>query len=153
MAWYVVKTRARQEVRAVTHLENQSLEVYCPHLCRKSGRTEPLFPGYLFVETESFEQTYASISSTRGVQRVLKFGCHWAQVTNELIVELQQQELELQAEPDFICNQRVIFREGPFAGLEAVYLCPDGEQRALVLLGILSRQQQVRVEERLLKAV
>lgn len=153
MSWYVVKTRARQEERAVTHLENQSLEVYCPRLCRKSGRTEPLFPGYLFVKIQSFERAYANISSTRGVQQVLKFGTHWAQVTDELVVELQQQESTHQAEPDFTRNQPVIFREGPFAGLEAVYLCPDGEQRALVLLGILSRQQQVRVEERFLKAV
>ena len=46
MNWYVLKTKAKQESRAITHLENQSFNVYCPWLIRKDGSREPLFTGY-----------------------------------------------------------------------------------------------------------
>ncbi len=153
MSWYVVKTRVRQEERSVTHLENQELDVYCPWLRRKNGQREALFPGYIFVSLESFAESFATISSTRGVQKIVKFGEWWATMDDELIHLLMEKEHEHQCEPNFKPQQPVTFRDGPFKGMEAIYLYADGEKRAMVLLNLLSRRQNIRVEEQYLKAI
>lgn len=153
MAWYVVKTRVRQELRAVTHLQNQSFEAYCPWLVHKDGAKEALFAGYLFVQLNQFTETYYRIRSTRGVQSLLKFGDWWAKVDDAFIHYLQENESRYQNVPLFQKNQEVVIKDGPFKGIEAVYLSADGEERAVVLLTILHRKQSFSIEEHLLKAL
>lgn len=156
MTWYVLRTKARQEDRAIAHLENQSFTVYCPWLIRKDGNREPLFTGYMFVQFDSFElfsAAFTSIRSTRGVQTFLKYGENWARVDQELIDHLKFRENGFRNVPLFQRDQHVVITEGPFKGIEAVYLCADGEQRAMILLTILNRTTAIKVEEKLLKAV
>lgn len=153
MAWYVIKTKSRQESRALTHLENQGLEAYCPWLVRKNGRREALFTGYLFIHLECLATHFAAIRSTRGVSKILKFGDWWARVDQPFIDYLKYKENGYRDVPVFEQNQEVVFKDGPFKGVEAVYLCANGEERAMVLLTVLGRKQSVVVEERLLKAV
>lgn len=156
MTWYVLKTKVRQENRAITHLENQSLTVYCPWLIRKDGSREPLFTGYMFVHFESFElfaEAFTSVRSTRGVQTFVRYGEDWARADQTLIDHLKYRENGFRDVPLFQRDQEVIITEGPFKGIEAVYLCPDGQQRALILLTILNRPTAIKVEEKLLKAM
>ena len=153
MPWYVLKSRPRQEQRAITHLENQGFSVYCPWLTRKDGRREPLFSGYLFVYLEQFAESFSKIRSTRGVQALVKYGEWWATAEDDLIEYLKFNEVGCRNVPPFRREQEVIITDGPFKGIEAVYLCPNGEQRAMVLLTILNRRQTLVVEEKLLKAV
>jgi transcriptional antiterminator RfaH len=40
----------------------------------------------------------------------------------------------------------VSLREGPFAGLQAVYQCQDSNARIILLLEVMSRPVRVRVE-------
>ena len=153
MAWYVVKTRVRQEERAITHLENQSFTVYCPWLTRKDGVREALFAGYLFIQVDEFTQAYHRIRSTRGVQCLLKFGDWWANVEDEFIHYLQKKETGYQNVPLFQANQPVLIKDGPFKGLEAVYLCANGEERAMILLTLLNRRQTLAIQENMLVAI
>lgn len=156
MTWYVLKTRPRQESRAITHLENQSFCVYCPWLIRKDGSREPLFTGYMFVQLETYEhfaESFSSIKSTRGVQQFVRYGVNWANADQALIDHLRLRENGFRSEPLFQRDQEVIIKDGPFKGIEAIYLCPDGDQRAMVLLTILNRPTAIKVEEKLLKAV
>ena len=156
MNWYVLKTKAKQESRAITHLENQSFNVYCPWLIRKDGSREPLFTGYMFIQFESYDlfaDAFTSIRSTRGVQTFVKYGEAWARVDQQLIDLLKYRENGYRNVPLFQRDQEVIITDGPFKGIEAVYLCADGEQRALILLTILNRPTAIKVEEKLLRAV
>ena len=71
--WYLLKTKVREEVRAVDNLENQEFEAYCPQYLEKAKLT-PLFPGYMFVKLcdEDIER-YHKIRSTRGVSAIVAF--------------------------------------------------------------------------------
>ncbi len=153
MSWYVVKTKARQEYRAIANLENQAFRVYCPWLTRKDGAREALFAGYVFIELNQFVKSYASVRSTRGVLTVVRFGEHWASVEDDVIEYLKYNEQNYQKVPLFHPNQEVVIKEGPLKGLEAVYLCSSGDERAMVLLTIMHRKQTVKVEEKILTAI
>lgn len=153
MSWYVLRTKPRQEARAIINLENQQFEVYCPWLIRKNGQREALFAGYVFVRVEAFERSYSSLRSTRGVLTIVKFGEHWSTVDDSLIDFLKSNERHHQGVPLFRREQAVIIQDGPFKGIEAVYLCASGEARAMVLIDILHRKQKLLIEEQLLKAV
>ena len=37
MDWFVVRTKARQELRAIHHLEEQGFKVYCPQIPKYNG--------------------------------------------------------------------------------------------------------------------
>lgn len=156
MTWYVLKTKPRQESRAVTHLQNQSIVTYCPWLIRKDGSREPLFTSYLFVQFEShqhFAESFTTVRSTRGIQQFVRYGDCWARAGQELIDLLRHRENGYRAVPLFQRDQDVMIQSGPFKGIEAVYLCPDGEQRAMVMLTILNRKTAIKIEEKLLKAI
>lgn len=153
MSWYVLKTRPRQEDRAITHLENQSFTVYCPWLTHKDGSREPLFTGYMFIQLDQFAESFHKVRSTRGVQNIIRYGEWWATADSEFIDYLKYRENGYRNVPLFQRDQAVVFKDGPFKGIEAIYLCANGEQRAMVLLTILNRRQTLVVEENLLKAV
>ncbi|MEE2731535.1 MAG: transcription termination/antitermination NusG family protein [Pseudomonadota bacterium] len=153
MSWYVVKTKARQESRALDHLANQNIEVYCPWLVRKDGRREALFTSYLFVRLNSLASRFHAIKNTRGVLCMLKFGEWWAQVDDPIIEYLKFKENGFRNVPLFEPDQEVLIKDGPFKGVEAVYLCANGDERAMVLLTLLGRKQSVVIKESLLKAV
>ena len=77
MLWFVVRTKARQELRAIHHIEEQGFKVCCPQIPKYNGLKEVvgrqvLFPGYCFVQ--SGERSIASIRSTPGVIGLVSFG-------------------------------------------------------------------------------
>ncbi|MCX4028793.1 hypothetical protein H0A36_16460 [Endozoicomonas sp. SM1973] len=51
--WYLIRSKLREDKRAVFHLENQHFSVYCSFITKKNGKEEPLFPGYLFLEANN----------------------------------------------------------------------------------------------------
>ena len=153
MPWYVLKTKPRQEQRAIDHLQNQAFTVYCPWMVRRDGRREALFTGYLFIQLEQMAESFTRIRSTRGVQAFVKYGEWWATAEATLIEYLKFKENSYRDVPLFRQDQDVVFKDGPFKGIEAVYLCSNGDQRAMVLLTVLNRRQTLVVEEKLLKAV
>ncbi|CAM3705321.1 transcription termination/antitermination NusG family protein [Parendozoicomonas haliclonae] len=149
--WYLLKTRPRQELRAVENLERQGFEPFCPLMKKKSRDTfEALFPGYIFLLNE---KKYAEVlpwekvRSTRGVYDFVKFGGKPATVPNELIDGLLEREDHLRSVPVFKTGQKVVFKDGPFADLEGIYLCDKGEQRCMVLLNIISREQPILADQ------
>ncbi|MBU2710364.1 transcription termination/antitermination NusG family protein [Zooshikella harenae] len=158
--WYLLKTKPREEVRAVTHLENQNFTVYCPWIDKldKAGKIkkEPLFPGYVFLNNENVEGiNYTKVRSTRGVANFVRFGINHAQASDELIERIKRQEDLLCAEPKekFKINQLVEFKEGPFKYLQGIYLSKSGDERCIILLSFLSRSQKVNVAQKSIKSV
>ena len=71
--WYLLKTKPRDEQRAVDNLENQGFEAYSPRALLED-REQILFPGYAFLKlTEDNTHAYHKIRSTRGVTELVHF--------------------------------------------------------------------------------
>ena len=71
--WYVVQCKAREDRRALEHLERQGFGCYRPTLAvekrrlgRKVERQEPLFPRYLFIRLSEIDSNWYPIRSTEG---------------------------------------------------------------------------------------
>lgn len=155
--WYLVATKPRQELRAQEHLNNQSVECLLPLAKvektvrgKRVLKTEALFPGYIFVHFSETDPCFSKLRSTRGVRDFVRFSGKPAVVPDNLADQLKK-EFSDQREERIISNlpqsgQQVIILEGPFRGLEAVFHTLDGEQRAILLLDILGKQQKLTID-------
>lgn len=157
--WYLVQCKPRQERRAEENLRNQFFSCYCPHhtveKIRQGKRVviqQPLFPGYLFINLCSLKESWHSIRSTRGVLRLVTFANEPLPVPDVVIKDLQDRLSRVGSKPLFATGAPVTLVEGPFKDLNAVFCKADGEERAIVLLDLLNRQQQLSVPIRALTA-
>ena len=76
-----------------------------------------------------------------------------AKVEDPLVDMLCSRELTQPTKPLFNQGDTVVITEGPFAGLEAAYQMADAEQRAMVLLHILSQPVPVQIDAARLRKV
>lgn len=158
MTWLVIYSKPREEERAAQHLANQGFEVFLPRLQQRKRRARgwqvvigPLFPRYLFVRIQVGEQDTSVIRSTQGVASLVRFGYRLAEMPTEVIDYLRAQQdptLQARSEDDWPHKpgDQVSILEGPFAGLTGVYQMARDEQRVLLLVELLGRQNQVLVE-------
>ena len=150
MNWLVVRTKARQEQRAIRHLEEQDFETYCPEIPRYNGVKEVvgkqmLFTGYCFVRFRS--RPVSSIRSTPGILDVISLG-----VNGRLSLLGEAEVQDIRAVETFY-NQKlsglqsgdlVSLVKGPFKGLQGLY-SKKSKERVEVLLMLLGHQQRVLV--------
>lgn len=151
--WYLLKTKPRQEFRAKEHLENQSLTIYLPILTRKNKREEPLFPGYIFLSTDSGPSGLGAVRSTRGVMGFVRFGQEIATASETLVRDIQMLENRFRGLPRFVPGQEVECKSGPFAGLRGIFEAETGEERCIILLKLLNTTRPVQVKQTALQAV
>lgn len=152
-AWYLVQSKPRQGQRAEAHLQRQGYECFYPrNIIRKKTRQgrqtvgeEPLFPGYLFIRLRAGIDSWQPIRSTRGVQRLVTFGNRAPAVDDAIIEEIQSRTSGQPPASLFQPGETVRISDGPFADLEAIFECFDGEERVVLLLNIMQRQQKLRV--------
>lgn len=148
--WYVVHTKPRQEQRALENLEAQGYCCYLPVIQAEKIRRqklileqEPLFARYLFIELDASAggKSWAPIRSTLGVSKLVAFGDEPIKVDTQLIEFLRENHLPLaeQRIALHIHGDKVQIKDGPFAGIEAIYEMADGEARAMVLIELLSK--------------
>jgi transcriptional antiterminator RfaH len=109
-----------------------------------------LFPRYLFIELDTGPSglSWGPIRSTTGVTSLVRFGLQPARAPTGLIDTLralEAQHAQSAARP-LEPGDLVSLREGPFAGLQAVYQCQDSNARITVLLEVMSRPVRVQVE-------
>lgn len=151
--WYLIQCRPKQEQRAQEHLQNQGFESFLPRLqaerIKKGKRQhcdEPLFPGYLFIRLDPQTQNWSTIRSTRGVRQLVQFGGHPAEVPQDIITELQQQQQkQTEPAPALQAGQKLRITQGPFAQLQAIFENYDGEERVIVLLELLHKQHRLKL--------
>jgi len=163
MHWYLVFTKPRQELVALENLERQGYRCYLPQWQvekKKRGRqaaawatvTEALFPRYLFIELDTGPTgpSWGPIRSTTGVTSLVRFGLHPAKAPTGLIDTLRAMEAQhaQSAACPLVPGDLVSLREGPFAGLQAVYQCQDSNARIILLLNVMSRPVRIQVKSR-----
>ena len=148
--WFLLKTKTRQEKRAMENLQRQHIDCYCPEASvekilrgKKSQVIEILFPGYLFINFRNPESSIQSVKNTRGVQSFVSFGGHPAWVPSALIQELKEKTKP--SENLIISNlpkrgDKLKVTGGPFEGISVVFSQPNGDERAEVLLNMMNQQ-------------
>jgi transcriptional antiterminator RfaH len=147
--WYLVQCRARQEERALEHLERQGFECYRPLYEReriRRGRRHlasvALFPGYLFIRLDRIHDNWLPICSTRGVIQIVRFNEYPLPVSDEIIEHIRGRiASELLREPYLKAGERVVITKGTFSGIEAIFVASEGDERAMLLLNILHSEQ------------
>lgn len=158
--WYLIQCKPRQEARAAENLRNQHFPCYCPvHTVEKiqQGKKvvtkQPLFPGYLFINLCRLTDNWHSIRSTRGVLRLVTFANEPLAVADEIIDNLQSRLATIHGRPLFEEGGKVMVTEGPFKDLDAIFCKSDGDERAIILLTMLHREQQIRIPIQQLKSI
>lgn len=149
--WYVIQCKARESFRAAENLENQGYTVYHPSLeveKKRQGKLvrvlEPLFPYYLFIHLNDVTDNWRPLRSTRGVLKLVSFGQQPLQVSDELVAALKER-LAPQPQDYLKPGDAVLIEEGPFQGLNAIFQKKKGEERVILLLELLHKQQRLEV--------
>jgi len=150
-SWYLLQSKPKQESLAYRHLCNQAYETFLPtitvekiHGGVRKTKIEPLFTRYLFVRLDpDGSQSWAPLRSTMGVSQLVRFGSHYAKLTDELVHVLKQRIYINPVKNLFAPGDRVTITQGPFTGIEAAFNSYDGNQRAIVLLNWLGGNMRV----------
>ncbi|WP_417448463.1 transcription/translation regulatory transformer protein RfaH [Idiomarina abyssalis] len=150
--WYLVQSKPGQSERAAQELEKQGYEVFFPTIevekIKKGHRvkqTEPMFPGYVFIELSELSSNWRPIRSTRGVARMVSFGNKPAEVPDDVVEQLRTHVRSRPAKSSLTSNHPVSLEDGPFKHLNAIFIEYDGDQRAFLLLELLGKWQRLSV--------
>jgi len=148
--WYLVQCKPRQALRAHENLERQGYQCLLPlhqlerlHQGRLQQRSEPLFPGYLFIHLDKVEDNWLPIRSTRGVNQIVSFGGRPTPVPEDIIDSLHQPRTTIM--PALTPGERVSINDPGLSHLDAIFLENNGEGRVLLLLKLLQREVTITV--------
>lgn len=162
--WYVVFTHSGAEAMAQGQLARQSFVTYLPKYRknRRHGRlvskiTVPLFPRYIFVELDLDNQRWRAINSTYGVRYLVCLGNHPKALPQNIIPEIREREAEdgfvkLLSWEQFNKGETVQITAGPLINQIGLFECADDERRNIVLMKLLGREVQVRLDTEDLRA-
>ncbi len=152
MTWYALQHKPAQGDRALAHLQNQDIACFYPKINvekikggKRTKKLEPLFPGYLFVNLEQTDPMWAKLRSTRGVVRVVSFANKPAAISDEVIQHIKDSLHTVAEQGGIKPGQEVELEDGPFKGISAIFQAYDGEERAIVLISFMQKQQTVKV--------
>lgn len=158
LRWYVIHSKPCAEGVAQVNLERQGYELYLPRLLQtvrwrrhRRERVVPLFPRYLFLRLKEGSQPLGPVRSSVGVAGVVRFGCQYAVVDDQVIRGLQARAdpitgLHCLSRPaPLAAGATVQIVAGAFDGLEGIFQREDGAERVVVLLKLLGQDTPVRV--------
>ena len=152
MTWYALQLKPAQGNRALENLQNQDIACFYPKVAvekiqggKRVKKLEPLFPGYLFVNLEQTDPMWAKLRSTRGVLRIVSFANKPAPMPDPVIQHIKNSLDRVAEQGGIKPGQAVELEEGPFKGINAIFQAYEGEERAIVLISFMQKQQAVKV--------
>ncbi len=152
MTWYALQHKPAQGDRALAHLQNQDITCFYPKIRvekikagKRTKKLEPLFPGYLFINLEQTDPSWAKLRSTRGVLRVVSFANKPAAIADEVIQHIKDSLDTVTRQGGLKPGEAVQLSEGPLEGINAVFQAYDGQERAIVLIHFMQKEQKVKV--------
>ena len=152
MVWYVIQHKPGQGDRAMQNLLNQHVDCFHPKILvekvrsgKRIQRLEPLFPGYMFVNLSDGEQNWNKLRSTRGILRIVGFGNTPATIHQTVIDQIHARLASITTQGGLKSGQAVELDDGPFKGLNAIFQCYDGDERAVVLINFMQKHQRLKV--------
>jgi len=163
LRWYVIRAKLRKETVVERRIGDLGLEVFLPWLrsrrrvgSRYQWVLSPLFPGYLFCRLDLMLSGKAARYAP-GVKDFVKFGNRIAEVGEEVIKAIRDRCPEGVAEfkpRPYRAGEPVLIREGPFAGLGAIFEREmAGSDRVAILLELLGRQTRLVLSSEMIARV
>jgi len=150
--WYVLHSKPNKEDFLCNQLLSAGLESYCPRLNvqpvnPRARRSQPYFPGYVFVRLDLNEVRLSSLDWLPGATGFVCFDRQPAEVPDRLVRTIRRRVDEIRArDSQWLGNLKpgtpVVIRDGPFAGYEAIFDGrASGNERVRVLLTLLQKRQ------------
>ncbi|BDY04064.1 transcription termination/antitermination NusG family protein [Ferrimonas sp. YFM] len=158
LGWYLFRTKARCELQAEQQLKSLGYQVYLPAIPAKtsthqeaeaSERAQPLFPGYLFVRLDPFQDSIRKIVTLSTISQAVKTCGALLPVELALVRELRKRCMKFLESPSkttFCSGDRVTVKEGPFAQVDAIFSETVGSKRCKLLLEMLGKVQVVETD-------
>ena len=150
--WYLIKTKPRQEKIAKQNLENQGYGTFCP-IANINNRLVVLFPGYLFVQLNEKTQNWSPINSTKGVSHFVKFGLNFAKVPTSVIEFIKTNQHitveKLKNLNKFKPGDMIQISDGAFKNCVAIFKCYKPDERVILLMNLLGREQSLSIKKEL----
>ncbi|MGZ8933226.1 MAG: transcription termination/antitermination protein NusG [Halobacteriota archaeon] len=156
--WYVIRTGARQEERAVDNLNAWGVETFLPKFKRHclnhfTGRATfvatPMFSRYAFARFDAAKFLHR-VSYTRGVHSVLNFGGVPAKVDDSTIGLIKSQIGDdglVKMIVEFEIGEPVKITNGPFRNFVGVFdYRTNNARRVAILLTAVGSQARVVLE-------
>lgn len=157
ISWYVLHTKSRFENVVNDALLRKSTEVFLPKIQVKSKRRDrnimirvPLFPGYIFVQTDLSPDHRIDILKTAGAVRLIGNKDGPIPVPSETIDSLKimvQTDHPVTTGNHFKKGDKVIVTAGPFTGIIGIFERYRGLSRVIVNIEALGQFAGVDVNE------
>lgn len=155
--WYVLHTKSRFENVVNDGLSKKKIEVFLPKIKVKSKRRDrklminvPLFPGYVFVQTDLNPHEHLGILKTAGAVRLLGNIDGPVPVLQEAIDSLKiivSRDTQVITGNRFKKGDRVMVLYGPFAGVTGFFIRTRGQGRVVVNIEVLGQSAAVDVDK------
>ncbi|RON17221.1 transcriptional activator RfaH [Pseudomonas brassicacearum] len=152
--WYLLQCKPRQDERAHLNLLQQNYVIFHPQLVtervirgKRHRVLESLFPGYLFIHL-SRNDNWAPLRSTRGVSRIVEFNHGPATVAEHVIEHLRArcfESADAHVDHDLKPGEHLQILRGPLSTLEGIFVSSLGDERVMILLQFLNRDQTICV--------
>jgi transcription elongation factor/antiterminator RfaH len=157
MFWYAVYTKPRHERKVNAHLIREGMTTFLPEIKRWSRRKDrktkvsyPIFPGYLFINTELNGGSRLKVIKTKGVVRILgNKGIPTAIPVHQIdaIQRIVDNNKEISPYPYLKRGQMVRVISGPLNGVEGIFISEKGKGKLIISVDILQRAVSVEIEE------
>jgi len=148
--WYLIKTKPRQENTAIINLENQAYTTYCP-IGKINNKNVVLFPGYIFIHLDNQIENWSPVRSTKGVLNFVRFGLNFAQVPDNIIEFIKNNELTVEEKiknlNKFKKGEKVQITDGLFKNCVAIFKSYKPDDRLILLMNILGQQQTINTKQ------
>ena len=149
--WYLIKTKANQELIALQNLQNQNFDAYCPNALINNKKVI-LFPGYLFINLDNKKQNWLPIKSTKGVVSFVRFGLNFAKVPDNIIHVIKKNELstleKIKNLDSFKPGEKVQITEGIFKNCTAIFKSFKSSDRVILFVKLLGQHQTFITEKK-----
>lgn len=152
--WFILQFKPNSHYRAVKNLNQQGFETFLPMYkttSRKASRfinkTQPLFPGYMFITFKRDDTNWRMINNTYGVSRLITFNSVVKSIPTKVISDLMARcDLEGNLLPEKILTKgdQVEILKGPFANFIASVETYHSDQRIWLLLDLMGRKIKIQ---------
>jgi transcriptional antiterminator RfaH len=158
--WYCIHTKKGQEDIICRKLSKyEDIELFNPKILTKkflrsklTEVEEELFPSYIFSRINPFKY-YHMINYTRGVRRFVGDQSGIAYKVNEVIIDALKSRIkngfiffeESRLQP----GEKVFIKDGPFKGVEALFLREtNSTERVVILLNAIESDARIELPKR-----
>ena len=154
-SWFAVRTRSRHEKKAAFEIGVKGFTSFLPLVARKQRWSDrikevelPLFPGYVFVQTDGTAENQVSVLRSTGVVGFVGSNGRGTPIPAEQIDSIRnivEQEVPFTLYPYLHVNQRVRIKGGSLDGVEGTLLAKNSDQSLIVSIDLIQRSVAIRV--------